>query len=152
MLAKRYRLKLATWTVVREPGQPSPRRLNDPESVAALARDLLSANDDEKEHFWVLLLNTQNHLTCAHHVSMGSLSASIVHPREVFRAAVLAGAAHLILVHNHPSGDPTPSKEDVHLTRQLVEGARVLGLRVHDHVIVGNGSGEWVSLASRGLV
>jgi DNA repair protein RadC len=100
----------------------------------------------------VLLLNTQNHLTCAHHVSMGSLSASIVHPREVFRAAVLAGAAHLILVHNHPSGDPTPSKEDVHLTRQLVEGARVLGLRVHDHVIVGNGSGEWVSLASRGLV
>jgi DNA repair protein RadC len=152
MLAKRYRLKLATWTVVREPGQPSPRRLNDPEAVAALARDLLNSNDDEKEHFWVLLLNTQNGLTCAHHVSMGSLSASIVHPREVFRAAVLAGAAHLILVHNHPSGDPTPSKEDVHLTRQLVEGARVLGLRVHDHVIVGNGSGQWVSLASRGLV
>jgi hypothetical protein len=55
MLAKRYRLKLATWTVVREPGQPSPRRLNDPESVAALARDLLNSNDDEKEHFWVLL-------------------------------------------------------------------------------------------------
>jgi hypothetical protein len=57
MLGKRYRLKLATWTVVREPGQPSPRRLNDPESVAALAQDLLSANDDEKEHFWVLLLS-----------------------------------------------------------------------------------------------
>jgi DNA repair protein RadC len=88
MLAKRYRLKLATWTAVREPGQPSPHRLSEPEAVAALARDLLNANDDEKEHFWVLLLNTQNALTCAHHVSMGSLSASIVHPREVFRAAV----------------------------------------------------------------
>jgi DNA repair protein RadC len=112
----------------------------------------VSANDDDKEHFWVLLLNSQNHLTCTHHVSMGSLSASIVHPREVFRAAVLASAAHVILVHNHPSGDPTPSKEDVHLTRQLVEGARVLGLRIHDHVIIGNGSGQWVSLASRGLV
>lgn len=152
MLTKRYRLKLATWTVVRETDQPSPRRLNDPAAVAALARDLINANDDEKEHFWVLLLNTQNHLTLAHHVSMGSLSASIVHPREVFRAALLAGAAHMILVHNHPSGDPTPSKEDVHLTRQLAEGARVLGFRIHDHVIVGNGSGEWVSLASRGLL
>jgi DNA repair protein RadC len=152
MLAKRYRLKIATWTVVREPGQPSPHRLSDPEAVATLARDLVDANDDDKEHFWVLLLNSQNHLTCAHHVSMGSLSASIVHPREVFRAAVLASAAHVILVHNHPSGDPTPSKEDVHLTRQLVEGARVLGLRIHDHVIIGNGSGHWVSLASRGLV
>jgi DNA repair protein RadC len=151
-MTKRYRLKIATWTVVREPGQPSPHRLNDPEAVATLAQDLVSANDDDKEHFWVLLLNSQNHLTCTHHVSMGSLSASIVHPREVFRAAVLASAAHVILVHNHPSGDPTPSKEDVHLTRQLVEGARVLGLRIHDHVIIGNGSGQWVSLASRGLV
>jgi DNA repair protein RadC len=135
MLEKRYRLKLATWTVVRESGQPSPSRLNDPEAVAALAQDLINANDDDREHFWVLLLNTQNHLTLTHHVSMGSLSASIVHPREVFRAAILGGAAHLILLHNHPSGDPTPPKEDVHLTRQLAEGARVLGLRIHDHLI-----------------
>src|SRR5262249_59654283 len=149
---KRYRLKLATWTVVREAGQPSQRRINDPEAVAALARDLLNANDDDREHFWVLLLNTQNHLTLTHHVSMGSLSASIVHPREVFRAAVLGGAAHLVLVHNHPSGDPTPSKEDVHLTRQLAEGARLLGIRLHDHVIVGNGSGQWASLAQRRLL
>ena len=152
MVEKRYRLKLATWTVVREAGQPSPRRLNDPEAVAALARDLITANDDDREHFWVLLLNPQNHLTLTHHVSMGSLSASIVHPREVFRAAILGGAAHLILLHNHPSGDPTPSKEDVHLTRQLAEGARVLGLRIHDHLIIGNGSREWVSLATRGLL
>jgi len=79
-----------------------------------------------------------------------SLSASIVHPREVFRTAILEATAHLILVHNHPSGDPTPSKEDVHLTRQLVEGARLLGLRVHDHVIIGRGS--HVSLAQRGLI
>jgi DNA repair protein RadC len=83
-------------------------------------------------------------------VSEGSLSASIVHPREVFRTAILEATAHLILVHNHPSGDPTPSKEDVHLTRQLVEGARLLGLRVHDHVIIGRGS--HVSLAQRGLI
>jgi hypothetical protein len=92
----------------------------------------------------------QNGLLRDVQVSEGSLSASIVRPREVFRTAILEATAHLILVHNHPSGDPTPSKEDVHLTRQLVEGARLLGLRVHDHVIIGRGN--HVSLAQRGLI
>ena len=68
----------------------------------------------------------------------------------MFREAILEATAHLILVHNHPSGDPTPSKEDIHLTRQLVEGGRLLGLRVHDHVIIGDG--RHVSLAQRGLL
>ncbi len=148
----RYRLKLATWTVVREPGRPSPRRLSDPEAVADLAKDLVGEHDDDKEHFWVALLGTQNHLLMIHEVSRGSQSASIVHPREVLGPAVREGAAHLLLVHNHPSGDPTPSKEDLHLTRQLAEGAQLLGLRLHDHVIVGNGTGQWVSLAARGLM
>ena len=98
----------------------------------------------------VALLDSQNGLLRDVQVSEGSLSASIVHPREVFRTAILEATAHLILVHNHPSGDPTPSKEDVHLTRQLVEGARLLGLRVHDHVIIGRGA--HVSLAQRGLI
>ena len=104
----------------------------------------------KKEVFRVALLDSQNGLLRDVQVSEGSLSASIVHPREVFRTAILEATAHLILVHNHPSGDPTPSKEDVHLTRQLVEGARLLGLRVHDHVIIGRGS--HVSLAQRGLL
>lgn len=148
----RYRLKLATWTVVREPGQASPRRLDSPEAVALLAEDLVKAADDDKEHFWVVLLNAQNHYLMATEVSKGSQSASIVHPREVLGPALREGAAHLLMVHNHPSGDPAPSKEDTHLTRQLAEGARLLGLRLHDHVIVGNGSGRWVSLAQRGLL
>jgi len=66
--------------------------------------------------------------------------------------ALREGAAHLILRHNHPSGEPTPSKEDVQLTRQLVEGARLLGIRLHDHLIVSNGTGKWVSLAQRGCL
>jgi DNA repair protein RadC len=106
--------------------------------------------EPSKEIFRVALLDSQNGLLRDVQVSEGSLSASIVHPREVFRTAILEATAHLILVHNHPSGDPTPSKEDVHLTRQLVEGARLLGLRVHDHVIIGRGS--HVSLAQRGLI
>ena len=123
-------------------------RLSSPEEVAGYFGPGLEGK--KKEVFRVALLDSQNGLLRDVQVSEGSLSASIVHPREVFRTAILEATAHLILVHNHPSGDPTPSKEDVHLTRQLVEGARLLGLRVHDHVIIGRGS--HVSLAQRGLI
>ena len=148
----RYRLKLATWIVHREPGQPSPRLLSSPEAVALLARDLANAIDDDREHFWVVLLNTQNRYLMHTLVSTGTLSASLVHPREVLGPALRAGAAGLILVHNHPSGDPTPSREDLRLTRQLADGARLLDLRLHDHLIIGNGTEQWVSLAQRGAL
>ena len=146
----RYRLRLATWTVVREHGQLSPRILSDPESAALLALDFARARDDDKEHFFVVLLNAQNHYLMHTEVSVGSQSASLVHPREVLGPALREGAASLILVHNHPSGDPTPSREDLRLTRQLAEAARLLDLRVHDHIIVGNGTERWMSLAQRG--
>jgi DNA repair protein RadC len=146
----RYRLKLATWIVFREPGQPSPRMLKSPHAVALLARDLVNAADDDKEHFWAIFLNAQNHYLMHTLVSTGTLSASLVHPREVLGPALRVGAAALILVHNHPSGDPTPSREDLRLTRQLADGARLLDLRLHDHLIIGNGTEQWVSLAQRG--
>ena len=146
----RYRLTRATWTVVRERGQPSPRALSRPEAVALLALDLTRAADDDKEHFWVVLLNTQNHYLMHTEVSVGTQSASLVHPREVLGPAVREGAAGLILIHNHPSGDPTPSREDLRLTRQLADGATLLDIKLHDHVIVGNGTERWVSLAQRG--
>lgn len=82
-------------------------------------------------------------------VSTGTQSASLVHPREVLGPALRVGAASLILVHNHPSGDPTPSGEDLRLTSQLAKGAQLLDLRLHDHIIIGNGTEEWVSLAQR---
>jgi DNA repair protein RadC len=148
----RYRLKLATWTVVRQPDQPSPRILSDPEAAAFLGIDLIRAADDDKEHFWAILLNAQNHYLMHTPVSTGTQSASLVHPREVLGPAVREGAASLILVHNHPSGDPTPSREDLRLTRQLAEAAKMLDLRLHDHIIVGNGSERWVSLAQRGNI
>jgi len=146
----RYRLKLATWIVHREPGQPSPRVLSSPDALALLACDLVNAADDDREHFWAIYLNAQNHYLLHTLVSTGTLSASLVHPREVLGPALREGAAALILVHNHPSGDPTPSREDLRLTRQLVDGARLLDLRFHDHIIIGNGTERWMSLAQRG--
>jgi DNA repair protein RadC len=147
---RRYRLRAAAWTVVREPGQPSPRTLNDPRAVAELAKDLVASCDDDKEHFWVILLNAQNRYLLHTEVSMGTQSASLVHPREVFGPALREGAASIILLHNHPSGDPTPSREDLRLTRQLVECGTMLDVPVHDHVVIGNGTFAWTSLAERG--
>jgi DNA repair protein RadC len=106
--------------------------------------------DLKREVFRVALLDAKNGLLRDYVISEGTLSASLVHPREVFKPAILESAASVILLHNHPSGDPTPSREDIRLTRQLVECARLLDLRVHDHVIVGRG--QFVSLAERGLI
>jgi DNA repair protein RadC len=110
------------------------------------------AADDDKEHFWAIFVNAQNHYLMHTLVSTGTQSASLVHPREVLRPALRVGAAALILVHNHPSGDPTPSREDLRLTHQLFEGAQLLDLRLHDRLIIGNGTERWVSLAQRGTL
>lgn len=149
---RRYRLEKVSWMVVREGWQPSLRALSKPEAVAELAKDLVRGQDDDREHFWAVFVNAKNHYQSHHEASTGTLSASLVHPREVFGPALREGAAAVILIHNHPSGDPTPSREDVRLTRQLVEGGRLLDVRVLDHIIVGNGSEGWVSMASRGEV
>ena len=106
MGTKRYRLKIATWTVVREAGQPSPRKLDSPEAVVELARDLFRDQDDDREHFWAILLNAQNRYLLANLVSTGTQSATLVHPREVLGPALREGAAALILIHNHPCCGP----------------------------------------------
>lgn len=105
-------------------------------------RDLLH------EEFHVLLLSTQNEVIRDLQVTRGTLDASLVHPREVFRPAIVEGAASVILVHNHPSGDPTPSGEDRTVTRQLCAAGRTLGIEVLDHVVLGEG--RYVSFADRG--
>jgi DNA repair protein RadC len=146
----RYRLKTATWTVVRERSAPSPRVLSAPSAVATLARELLRDADDDREHFWAVYLDSQNRYRYSVEVSVGTQNASLVHPREVFGPALRLGAVALILIHNHPSGDPTPSREDIRLTRQLVECSQLFDIKVHDHVIVGNGTVAFTSLAEQG--
>lgn len=106
--------------------------------------------DLHQEEFRVLLLDTRHAVTREHLVTRGTLDTSLVHPREVFRLAVAECAACLILVHNHPSGDPTPSPEDRDVTRQLADAGRLLGVEVVDHVVIGDG--RYVSFAEAGLL
>jgi DNA repair protein RadC len=104
----------------------------------------------KREVFEVLLLNSANVVQKQVRISEGNLNASIVHPREVFKAAIDGLAASIILVHNHPSGNPEPSTEDKHITRQLVESGKIMGIPVHDHIIVAGSS--YSSFAERGLL
>ncbi len=106
--------------------------------------------DLRKEVFKVLLLNRANRLIKEVPISEGTLDASIVHPRDVFREALLEPAAGVILIHNHPSGNPSPSEEDLRITKQLVEAGRLLGIKVYDHIILAGES--YRSLADDGLI
>lgn len=101
-----------------------------------------------REHFRVLLLDTKNKVLGMEEISIGSLNTSLVHPREVFRPAIRKACASVILIHNHPSGDPTPSSEDIAVTRRLYEAGRLLGIEVLDHVVIGDG--RFVSFREKG--
>ncbi|WP_066638386.1 RadC family protein [Desulfolucanica intricata] len=103
----------------------------------------------DREHFCVVLLNTKNQVLYQETVSIGTLNSSAVHPREVFKNAIKRNAACIILVHNHPSGDPTPSREDIEVTKRLKEAGKIVGIEVLDHLVIGNG--RFVSLKMKGL-
>lgn len=101
------------------------------------------------EEFRIVILNTKNHIIKTSTVSVGTLNASLVHPREVFKEAILNSAYGIILLHNHPSGDPSPSKEDLLLTERLTEVGKVMGIQVLDHIILGN---SFYSFKEQGLI
>ncbi|MBI4513273.1 MAG: DNA repair protein RadC [Gemmatimonadetes bacterium] len=128
--------------------RPESERIVSPRDV--YMRFELRLRDLRQEEFHVLLLNTQNAVIREVMVSRGILDASVVHPREVFAPALVEAAASVVLVHNHPSGDPTPSAADREVTRQMCEAGRVLGIPVRDHVIVGNG--RYISFLDAGLL
>ncbi|MGI6177980.1 MAG: RadC family protein [Eubacterium sp.] len=106
--------------------------------------------NEKKEHFKIVLLDSKGHVIYTENVSTGELSGAPVHPREAFSRAVRMSAASVIFVHNHPSGDPEPSDEDIATTKRLVEAGRLLGIKVLDHIITGDGS--YISLAAGGYV
>ena len=127
------------------------KRIITPEEVYGVCKDLSTL---AQEAFHVLLLNTKNNLINRQMVTLGLLDASLVHPREVLRPAIVENAAALILVHNHPSGDATPSAEDIRITKQLVAAAKTVDINVLDHVIVGrarDGEPGWYSIREAGL-
>lgn len=103
-----------------------------------------------QEHFVVLFLNTKNQVIHRQTIFIGSLNASIVHPREVFREAVRRSAASIICAHNHPSGDPTPSQEDIHVTKRLVDSGKMMGIELLDHLIIGDR--KFISLKEKGYI
>ena len=103
----------------------------------------------DREEFLVLLLDGKNKLLGFHVVSVGTLTSSLTHPREIFKAAILANAAAILLLHNHPSGDPAPSAEDISITRRLKEAGELLGIQVLDHIIIGDG--RYVSFIESGF-
>ncbi len=127
---------------------PSARRptVRTPADVAALVGPDMRYLD--REHFKVVLLSTRHDVLAVEDVAVGGLSSAIIHPREVFKPAIRWSAAAVILVHNHPSGDPEPSADDLRITARLAEAGRVLGIEVLDHVVVGDG--RYVSLRERG--
>jgi len=133
---------------VQSQGDPDKKSFKRSADVAnhylPLMRDL------RKEIFKVLLLNRANRLIKEVTISEGTLDASIVHPRDVFREAILEPASGILLIHNHPSGNPNPSEEDLRITKQLVEAGRLLGIKVYDHIILAGGS--YRSLADDGLL
>lgn len=122
--------------------------IHSPEDIARIMIPRL--RDRKSESFWVMLLDAKNALMHEEELTTGTLTASLVHPREVYKVAIDRVAASVIVVHNHPSGNREPSSEDVNVTRQLVEAGRIIGIPLHDHVIIG-GDG-YTSFAERGLL
>jgi len=106
--------------------------------------------EQKKEKFITLYLDTKNQILKEETVSIGSLNASIVHPREVFKGALELSSASIIVIHNHPSGDPSPSREDIMVTEKLCEGGKLLGIDVLDHIIIGDG--RYTSLKDEGFI
>lgn len=121
-------------------------RFTAPRQIFEMFLDL---RQEAKEHFIALHLDGKNRIACLDRVSVGSLNQSIVHPREVFKTACLSNAAAILLIHNHPTGDTAPSPEDIAITKRLKEAGDLLGIRILDHIIIGD---DYLSFVERGLI
>lgn len=148
--AKASQIKASFELANRLEGHSGPDKkelVKTPEEVVSLVKGKLK--NKKKEHFQVLLLDTRSQLIKVSEISIGSLDTSIVHPREVFKEAISASAASVVFVHNHPSGDPSPSEDDIKLTERLCQAGEVIGIDVLDHIIIGDN--EYTSLKREGL-
>ncbi|MFZ2948966.1 MAG: DNA repair protein RadC [Desulfuromonadaceae bacterium] len=135
--------------VIREdmPAYISTVRFTSPRQVFEMFKDLIY---ETKEHFLCLHLDGKNRIICLDRVSVGSLNQSVVHVREVYKSALLSSAAAIILIHQHPSGDPSPSTEDIIITKRLKESGELIGIPILDHIIIGEG--QFVSFVEQGLL
>lgn len=125
------------------------RKIENPSDAAELGRKFIEEAD--REQLIVCCLDTKNQPTSISIVSIGSVNSSIVHPREVFKVAVLSNASSIIILHNHPSGDPTPSNEDINITKRLKEAGKLIGIELLDHIIIGS-ENKFCSLKEKGVL
>lgn len=127
------------------------QRITSPETVHQIAIEGLKIHEEPAEIFSILTLNTKNDITGYFEITRGTLNNSIVHPRDVFQRALLQNANSIILLHNHPSGDPTPSNEDVMVTKRLQEAGEIMGIKILDHIIIGDEI-KYISFREKDLI
>lgn len=143
------RINIVSIKMVREASMLyNIRKITSPADAVEIGRRLL--DDSDREQLLVCCLDTKNQPTVLNVVSVGSLSSSICHPREIFKVAILSNAASVILYHNHPSGDPSPSSEDISITTRLKECGKLLGIELIDHIIIGDE--RYCSLKEKGML
>ena len=126
------------------------KKIQSPNDIFNIAQNVIHANEHAEENLWLITLDTKNNITGIFTVSTGSLNSSIVHPREIFKRAVLQNAASIIICHNHPSGDPAPSQEDINITKRIYDAGKILGIELLDHIIIGDN--KYTSLKERGIL
>lgn len=128
---------------------PVPQTIRTPADASSYADEL---RDGDREQFAVILLNSKNAVIGMHVTAIGTLDSCLVSPSNVFKAALLANAAGLVLIHTHPSGDPNPSAEDIRITRQLIEAGRIMDIKVLDHVVLGGALDKFYSMRESSIV
>ena len=126
------------------------RKMNGPEKVVRLAKEFLHLDDQTEEYLYMICMNSKLELTSVFEISHGNVNSSIIGAREIFQKALLANAVSIILMHNHPSGDSTPSREDIEVTKRIVEAGRVVGVELVDHIIIGRPT--FTSLKEKGYM
>ena len=126
------------------------RKMNSPEKVALLGRNVLHMHEDTEEYLYMICLNNKLDMTSVFELSHGNVNSSVVGIREMFQKALLANAVNIIVMHNHPSGDPTPSREDISVTERMKEAGKLLGVNVLDHIIIGGY--RYTSLKEKGYI
>lgn len=144
-LTKDKRIILEKEVSINYPGQTF--FIRSPEDIAIIGRDYMHIHEESEEYMHMICLNTKNRVIGVFEVSHGNVNSSIVGTREIFQKALLANAVSIILMHNHPSGDPSPSREDIEVTKRLVEAGKILGVQVLDHLVIGD---QYVSLKEKG--
>lgn len=148
------RINLYSARLVKEKGglyDLETKKVSSPGDAVRIVNEVLQLDEMPKEYFVIATLNTKNEVAGIHVIHIGSLNASVCHPREVFQQAILNNACSIVCYHNHPSGDVTPSREDIEATKRLVEAGKITGIDVLDHIIIGS-NGKYNSLKEKGYV